>query len=222
MQAFHNDESIKAKYLKRLKSHYEADEIIKGAYWEQGKGWAVGCTIHGHDHRLYETQLGIPKWLARVEDTIFEGLKNSLAKEWPIRFLYSIKTGCDLESIKIPFLIYVVESTLSNFNRDEFPAVKKYIDNILLLLKTNPEDKKSLREVRKAADSDAAAYSAAALAAYSAAYFAAADDDDYFAYASDSADAAANSAYFAAADDAKENSYEKFSDKLIELMKQCK
>lgn len=173
MKAFHNDQAIKDKYLERLKAHYKADEIIKGTYWEEGKGCAVGCTIHGYDHQLYETELGIPEWLARFEDTIFEGLENSLAKEWPIRFLESIKTGCDLESIKIPFLIYIVESTLINFNHDEFPAVKKAIDNILLLLKTNPEDKDSLMEARRAAN---AAHAAAHAAAISAAAYAAKED----------------------------------------------
>ena len=36
--AFHNDPEIKAKYVARVKAHAEADEIIKGKYWEDGKG----------------------------------------------------------------------------------------------------------------------------------------------------------------------------------------
>lgn len=38
MKAFHNKQKIKDLYLKRLKDHYDADEIIKGTYWENGKG----------------------------------------------------------------------------------------------------------------------------------------------------------------------------------------
>lgn len=49
MKAFHNDKKIKAKYLARVKAHIKAGEVIKGKYWENGKGCAVGCTIHGYD-----------------------------------------------------------------------------------------------------------------------------------------------------------------------------
>lgn len=57
MQAFKNKESIKIKYLNRVKMHAEADRIEKGHYWENGKGCAVGCTIEGSDHSKYETLL---------------------------------------------------------------------------------------------------------------------------------------------------------------------
>lgn len=41
MLAFHNDSKIKATYLNRLEVHYKHDEIIKGQYWENGKGCAA-------------------------------------------------------------------------------------------------------------------------------------------------------------------------------------
>ena len=47
MLAFHNDPSIKAEYLSRVAEHAAADQIIHGTYWMDGKGCAVGCTIHG-------------------------------------------------------------------------------------------------------------------------------------------------------------------------------
>src|ERR1700730_6830463 len=100
MKSFHNDPKIKAKYLKRVKDHFKADEIVKGKYWENGKGCAVGCTIHDSNHKLYETELGIPEWLARVEDTIFEGLPNERAKLWPEQFLKAIKPGKNLNKIE--------------------------------------------------------------------------------------------------------------------------
>ncbi len=90
MQAFNNDQKIKEFYLSRIREHYKADEIIKGAYWENGKGCAVGCTIHSSNHEDYEKIFGIPISLARLEDSIFERLENSLAKEWPLKFLESM------------------------------------------------------------------------------------------------------------------------------------
>lgn len=67
MKAFHSDEAVKEKYLERVRAHSAADSIIKGKYWESGKGCAVGCTIEGSDHERYETELGIPRVIARLE-----------------------------------------------------------------------------------------------------------------------------------------------------------
>lgn len=125
MQAFLNKKSVKTKYLKRIENHQIADEIIKGKYWEDGKGCAVGCTTHSSNHNAYELELGIPEWLARIEDTIFEGLPNKRAKQWPKEFLEAIPIGADLEQIKAPFLIFVLESTLDKFEHNKFPEVKK-------------------------------------------------------------------------------------------------
>jgi hypothetical protein len=76
MQAFHNDPQIQEKYIARVSKHAQMDEIVKGKYWEGGKGCAVGCTIHSGNHAAYETEIGVPEWLARCEDTFFENLPN--------------------------------------------------------------------------------------------------------------------------------------------------
>lgn len=60
MKAFHGDLKIKEKYLVRIRAHAAADEIVKGQYWEDGKGCAVGCTIHSNDHSLYPKLFDIP------------------------------------------------------------------------------------------------------------------------------------------------------------------
>jgi hypothetical protein len=97
--AYHGDPQIKEKYLARVRAHAAADEIVKGQYWQGGKGCAVGCTIHGSDHGTYETKLGIPRAVALLEDVIFEGLPNGKAKAWPERFLATIRPGQDLSLV---------------------------------------------------------------------------------------------------------------------------
>lgn len=52
--SFHGKQEIKDQYIERIKAHAIADEIVKGQYWEDGKGCAVGCTIHGSNHLDYE------------------------------------------------------------------------------------------------------------------------------------------------------------------------
>ena len=53
MRAFHNDPKLKKFFIARVKAQEKADEIVKGRYWENGKGWAVGSTIHGNRHKNY-------------------------------------------------------------------------------------------------------------------------------------------------------------------------
>jgi len=106
--AYHNDQSIKNAVLLQLQAHYDADEIVKGQYWEEGKGCAVGCAIHSNNHMDYEKLFGIHVTLARLEDTIFEGLRHDIAKEWPIRFMTAIQPGMDLSLVSWKFLYWML------------------------------------------------------------------------------------------------------------------
>jgi hypothetical protein len=109
LQSFHNKEEVKSKLLIQLKKHFDADEIIKGKYWEGGKGCAVGCTIYSNDHTLYEKNLGLPEWLARLEDRIFEGMSNEKAKQFPIDFIAAIPIGINLNKVKWRFCAYLCQ-----------------------------------------------------------------------------------------------------------------
>jgi hypothetical protein len=106
--AFHGDPRIKETYLARVRQHRAADELVKGQYWENGKGCAVGCTIHSDDHCRYETELGIPQALARLEDSIFEALPNDKAMAWPEQFLAAIPVGADLSLVTTRFLHWLL------------------------------------------------------------------------------------------------------------------
>lgn len=172
--AYHNDPAVKDKYIARVKEHQKADEFIKGIYWENGKGCAVGCTIHGSNHQAYEDELGIPKVLAHLEDYIFENLPNNLAKKWPLKFLESIKTGSDLSNVWPKFAIWLLN--------DEKYGVLQYIKDaeVALTVKKiikaynnyNQNDKDKWHKLyldaqRHAAATVTTAY-AAAIAAYAA------------------------------------------------------
>jgi hypothetical protein len=220
MKAFLNDPKVKTKYLKRVRAHFKADEIIKGKYWQGGKGCAVGCTIHSDQHKNYETELGIPEWLAMLEDKIFEGLPNERAKIWPGEFLRAVKVGVNLNNIEADVHIFLLEEKLNNFDNNKYPDVVKSIKDIIDLYKMgnlNPSAAWSAAwsAARFAAESAAwsAAWSAARSAAESAAWSAA------WSAARSVAESAAWSAARSAAESA---AYVKFADKLLELLRNCK
>jgi hypothetical protein len=241
MLAFHSNPTLKAFVLAQLAEHREADKLIKGKYWENGKGCAVGCTLEavrlyngkfktGIDyasHALYESELGIPRILARLEDRIFEKLPNGDSQAWPERFTNAIRPGADLTMVW-PQLAYWLLT-------DEVPPHTKNSRSLASLAEvgalyrewidgTKPTKERWLnaRDAASAASADAdadsadaaadAAADASAAAAAAAAASAASADADAAADASASASASADAA------SASADAYRRQSDKLIELL----
>ena len=222
MLSFHNEQKIKDKYVARVIAHRKADNLIQGTGWKDGKGCAVGCTLEKYDHKAYEDELGIPEWLAKVEDTLFEGMSKEDAIGWPEDFLKAIPVGVDLEQVKASFLIFILQTALDTFDHEKFPDCKKSIDRVIDLYSSGETDLDNFHAARAAAafaaDATAAfaanaAFAAdaadAAFAARAAAYAA---DAAYAAYATYAAARAAYAAYAAGGE------YKKFANKLIEIM----
>lgn len=233
MIAFHGKQIIKDKYLARIRSHRLADELIKGKYWEHGKGCAVGCTIHGSNHSRYETELGIPTVLAYLEDGIFENLPNDLAMTWPERFLDSITPGSNLIQIWNHFALWLlIDSEWGVIQFSKTDQINKSIQTIADLYNKKIKGKKIKSGTWIAASSAAtaaadAATNAAAYAVASAAYATAYATAYAAAYAATAATAAATSATFAAsAADTTITTAFKWriaqSEKLLELLREAK
>src|SRR5579863_9777997 len=89
LQAYHGKKSVKQKYVKRMQNHIKADELIRGTGWdnESGKGCAIGCTLNRYDHHCYQNELGLPEWIAKLEDSLFEGMSKEKSKTFPLEFL---------------------------------------------------------------------------------------------------------------------------------------
>lgn len=211
LKAYHGKPTLKQALLKELAAHRKADQLIKGTYWDGGKGCAVGCTIDSlariegladlerGNHALYERYLGIPEPLARIEDGIFEGLPNALAQRWPEQFSAAIRPGADLSMVWVKFVHNLLTAKTGGVQRQiaRRPALKPSVDRVVALyarwIKGDKPPVAEWQQARSAAAADAA--DAAAAAAYAAADAAAA------AYA---AAAAADAAAAAAAVRSKE------------------
>ena len=255
----------KEEFITEIKKHQQLDNFIRGFYFEESKGCAVGCSIESirvlknldnlehSNHSLYEEYLGIPGWLAHLEDKIFEMLSIDKSKEWPLEFSEAINTGSNLDQIKIPFLVYLLEQSINNLEQQsKTEIVKKSIEvskQTITALKSG--NKQLIDEVRYTAYTayttacaaavyttayavyDAAAYTAAcAAAACSTAYtaytaaraaFACAASACAYAAYSDVANTTASAASAAAvADTTYSAAVEKYKNKLLELIRDCK
>jgi hypothetical protein len=178
MQSYLNDTKLKKDFIKEVKWHEDQDKIIQGTYGKgdngDWKGCAVGCFIHSlgrlegekldtSNHKLYETKLGIPEWLARLEDTIFEGLPKDLAMKWPLRFSKAIPVGVDLEPIKWKFSAFILSENIErvltlNISDD---LKKQVVDSIRGVLTLHEEAIKTGSWNESAAESAWSARSAA-------------------------------------------------------------
>jgi len=217
LKAFKNSQQIKTKFIQRLESHYIQDEIIKGQYWEDGKGCAVGCTIHSDSHNCYETELGIPEWVARLEDVLFEGIPNEYAKEFPLKLLKSIPIGySNWRHVYHQLCVFMLEKTCKNINNK---IVVKAICDIITLHKTESKDEAAWSDVRSAAWSAAgsAAESTTWSVVRSAAEFAVRSAAESAAWSA--VRSAARSAESTTWSVVRADAYYKISEKLIELLK---
>ncbi len=216
---YKGDKKLKTLFVNEVKWHEKNDALIKGTYGTGSngdwKGCAVGCSIHSlnrklgkdyktNDHSVYEKELGIPEWLARLEDTIFEGLPEKEAKLWPAAFAEAVPVGVNLDPVKWKFCAFIlkenIERVLKLDIKDELKEqVVKAIQGVLAVhenaIKTGKWDESAARSAESAARS-------ARSAAWSAAW---------------SAESAAESAAWSA-----ESAYERQGNYLLKLLKAAK
>ena len=144
MIAFNGDAKLQADFIAGMEWHYEQDRIRQRTYGrtcseEEFRGCAIACGIHTlalmrgenldtSEHKNWEL-IGVPEWLARLIDSVFEGLSVDEAREFPVQFARAIRLGKDLDSIKPGIMIYILQSCRSNADVNG----KAAIDQVILL-----------------------------------------------------------------------------------------
>ncbi len=159
--AYHNSPELKEKFLARVRAHRAADELIKGATEGRRadgsfKGCAVVCTLARYKHAGYETELGVPRILARLEDGIFERLPDANALDWPEQFLSAIPVGADLTQVADRFLLWLlVDETDGVILFAKTARVKKAIQAVADLYVKKLAGERVTRETWQSARADA-------------------------------------------------------------------
>ena len=136
MLSFHNDPAIKEKYLSRIRAHRLADNIIKGIGWENGKGCAIGCILENYAHNRYPEELGLPVWLAKLQDKIFENLPEPDHVYWPESSLEIIPVGVDVEVVRHKLAIRRLDRLvkLQTDSLEKNPDLKEIISQTLSVI----------------------------------------------------------------------------------------
>ena len=108
MISFFGEQCLKDAVVARVKEHQRLDQIIQGTYWDGVRGCAIGCVLHSDDHMSYETQLGLPVFLAHMDEYIFESIPPKEAVLWPLRFIEAVPVGVDLELVFPRFMHWLL------------------------------------------------------------------------------------------------------------------
>lgn len=170
LRAYHGDPAVKAKYVQRFAAHREADQVIQGTGFKNGRGCFVGCTLDAYQHDRFPVELGWPAWLALLADTIFEGLSKAEAPQFGTDLLEAVPVGVDLEPVKARFLLTIQLRNLARLEGNTNAAAaecRTAVQSVIDWLSAGATDEAA----RSAAES--AAWSAAQSAARSAAQSAA-------------------------------------------------
>ena len=186
MLSYHNDENLKALVVAEMKKHQEQDQFIKGTYNNQNikfKGCAVGCTIDSVnkilrksyktcEHKVFEEALGIPEWLARLQDSFFEYLPVGDNSQFAVDFISAVPTGVNLEPVKWKFCSFILKEGIDrillqhNLSEELMDQVVSAMRGVLNLhesaINTGEWDLEAAESARSAAES---AWSAARAAA---------------------------------------------------------
>jgi hypothetical protein len=94
--------------VERVREHQRLDQIAQQVYWDGSKGCAIGCVLHSGEHMAFEQQLGLPVFLAYLDEHIFEKLPLEEAKGWPLRFIEAVPVGVDLELVFPRFMHWLL------------------------------------------------------------------------------------------------------------------
>jgi hypothetical protein len=170
MKAFHGDPAVKEKYLARLKAHHVADEIIQGTRWNGAHGCAVGCTLNNYAHEAYETELGLPQWLAHLEDKIFEGLPPKAAQQFAVDLLESVPVGADVSKVRWQLASKRHTRSRDRIAQIEEPYARKVVRALSLIIEYCDSEYKTESAAAAAAESARSAARSARSAARSASW----------------------------------------------------
>lgn len=169
--AYFDSSDLKSLYLDRVREHQWLDQLVQGQGHFDGKGCAVACTMHEYNHAAYETEIGVPVVLARLEDYIFEGLPIVKAKAWPAAFLAAIPVGADLSMVWPRFAVWLLRDELKQHDKAGMcERVAVLYDRWISGDKPTGAEWRETRRAAASASAAASAARAAALAASAAAH----------------------------------------------------
>jgi hypothetical protein len=109
--SFHGDAALKAEHVAQAEHHAAADMLASGTYGQgsgaEFRGCSVGCFAHEIDpnrygswHETVAEARGLPEWLVRLQDSMFEGLPADDRASFHVQLAKRIPVGVSLAPVQ--------------------------------------------------------------------------------------------------------------------------
>ncbi len=124
MKAFLGKQSVKDKYVGRLRHSREIDRLTQGTTGDGVKenGCFISCTMGKYSHTDFEKKLGVPLALAHIMENIFESMSAKDAAEWAEKPLAAVRVGADLSLVAAKMNLYSARLVLEALPESVKPA----------------------------------------------------------------------------------------------------
>ena len=158
MISFFGNQCLRDAVVGRVREHQRLDQIAQRIYWDGSKGCAIGCVLHSGEHMAFEEQLGLPVFLAYMDEHIFESLPLVEAKAWPLRFIEAVPVGVDLELVFPRFMHWLLsdpEGMRQYANADTLPIIDSLTEMYERRIEGIPFDTDRATSIARAADNAA-------------------------------------------------------------------
>lgn len=156
MRAYHGDPQLRQQVIDKLHSLEQADRWEhRPVYWNGEVGSFVGSLLQGDDLERWETDLGLPKWLALTIDSMVAA-NATLGVSWGIHLMQGISPGMAMDTVGSRSLLELLKGKTHGLNGLEAAAgLAEALESVAALhaarLAGQDIDSASWRKARRAA-----------------------------------------------------------------------
>ena len=109
-----------------MKAHIEADELVCGTGFEDGKGCFIGCTFDRYDHEYAALSTGVPEWLWYLADDLHESMSQSVDRgDMALKLLHGFEKCEDFDALERAIHIYIQRQNIERVTALEIDAALK-------------------------------------------------------------------------------------------------
>lgn len=117
MKAYHGDAALKRRLIAGMSRHMRLELLVR----EAGvKGEVAPVST------AYRSVLGVPTWLAQLEEKIFQRLHHDEAMRWPTQFLRAINVGSNLNLVWPRYALWLLDKEMAEYSRFTAPVSSLY------------------------------------------------------------------------------------------------
>ena len=113
-------------HIERMETHIEADELVCGTGFEDGKGCFIGCTFDRYDHEYAALSTGVPEWLWYLADELHESMSRSVDRgDMALKLLHGFEKCEDFDALERAIHIYIQRQNIERVTALEIDAALK-------------------------------------------------------------------------------------------------